>query len=37
MSLAILEHLYGREHAEKVAHLTEYAWNDEPDNDGFAI
>ncbi|CAM3899356.1 DJ-1/PfpI family protein [Vibrio aquimaris] len=37
MSLAILEHLYGREHAEKVAHLTEYVWNHDPDNDGFAI
>ena len=37
MSLAILEHLYGREYAEKVAHLTEYAWNDDPENDDFAI
>lgn len=37
MSLALLEELYGRDHAEKVAHLTEYVWNDDPDNDDFVV
>lgn len=36
MALALVEKLYGREHAEAVAQLTEYLWNDDPLNDPFA-
>ena len=37
MALALVERLYGRELAEKCARGAEYQWNDDADNDPFAI
>jgi putative intracellular protease/amidase len=37
MALAIVEQLYGREAAERRARGAEYIWNDDPDNDPFAV
>ncbi len=37
MALAIVEKLYGREAAEERAKRAEYTWNDDPNNDPFAI
>jgi putative intracellular protease/amidase len=37
MALAIVERLYGREAAEQRAKHAEYIWNDDPNNDPFAL
>ena len=37
MALALVEKLYGREAALKRARSAEYQWNDDPDNDPFAV
>lgn len=36
MTLALIEHLYGRSVAEDVASRAEYLWNDDPAHDPFA-
>jgi len=35
MSLAVIEALFGEKHARKIAIMTEYVWNNDPDNDPF--
>lgn len=37
MALSLVERLYNREMAEKQARRAEYQWNDDPENDPFAI
>ncbi|WP_442680460.1 DJ-1/PfpI family protein [Sphingomonas sp. ASY06-1R] len=37
MALALVAKLYGREAADKTAREAEYVWNDDPDQDPFAI
>ncbi len=37
MALALVERLYGREKAVETARSAEYQWNDDPDNDPFAV
>ncbi|WP_315763130.1 DJ-1/PfpI family protein [Sphingomonas sp. Y38-1Y] len=37
MALALVAALYGRDEAEAAAARAEYVWNDDPDNDPFAI
>lgn len=37
MALSLVERLYNRELAEKQARVAEYQWNDDPDNDPFAV
>jgi len=37
MALGLVEKLYGRAVAERIAHGAEYAWNDDPANDPFAV
>ncbi len=37
MALAVVQKLYGREAAERRARGAEYIWNDDPNNDPFAI
>lgn len=37
MALGLVEKLYGHEVAERTAHYTEYAWNDDPTKDPFAV
>lgn len=37
MALGLVEKLYGRAFAERVARQTEYVWNDDPTHDPFAI
>jgi putative intracellular protease/amidase len=37
MALALVEKLYGREQADRIAHGAEYVWNDDPHNDPFAV
>jgi putative intracellular protease/amidase len=37
MALGLVERLYGRALAERMARGAEYSWNDEPTNDPFAI
>lgn len=37
MALALVEKIYGREAAEKNAKVAEYIWNDDPNNDPFAV
>ncbi|HEY4146184.1 DJ-1/PfpI family protein [Pinirhizobacter sp.] len=37
MALALVEMLYGRARAERVAAGAEYTWNDDPSNDPFAV
>lgn len=37
MALGLVEMLYGRERADRIAHSAEYSWNDDPQNDPFAI
>ena len=36
MALAVIEKLFGREHAEQVARFTEYQWHEDADADPFA-
>jgi transcriptional regulator GlxA family with amidase domain len=36
MALAVISRLYGREIAERIADLTEYEWQSDPDRDPFA-
>lgn len=37
MALALVEKLYGRQEAEQAAGVAEYQWNDDPENDAFAV
>lgn len=37
MALAIVEKIYGQEAANHTASFAEYVWNDDPDNDPFAV
>lgn len=37
MALAVVEKLYGREAADRRARGAEYVWNDDPNNDPFAV
>lgn len=37
MALALVERLYGRKTADQAAHVAEYQWNDDPDDDPFKI
>lgn len=37
MALAVVEKIYGREAAERRAKGAEYIWNDDPNNDPFAV
>lgn len=37
MALSLVEKLYGRPAAEKIARGAEYHWNDDPNNDAFAV
>lgn len=37
MALGLVELLYDREEAERIAHGAEYIWNDDPENDPFFI
>lgn len=37
MALCLVEKLYGRPAAEKITRGAEHHWNDDPDNDAFAV
>jgi putative intracellular protease/amidase len=37
MALSVLARIYGREQARQLARALEYLWNEDPDNDPFAI
>ncbi|MET3650275.1 DJ-1/PfpI family protein [Phyllobacterium ifriqiyense] len=37
MALSLVTELYGQEAAEEAAAVAEYRWNDDPDNDPFAV
>lgn len=37
MALGLVARLYGKEHPPQLAHSLEYEWNDDPDNDPFAL
>jgi hypothetical protein len=37
MALAFVEHMDGRDEAERVAKFMEYIWNEDSENDPFSI